>query len=351
MGGRAAGCEPGAFGPAHQGSAGGSAATSYFETSDGEVRRVAHDQVSHHKMTHSRFLPALPNVPRPAQLWRMKGAVFVLTLLLSPLANAQRATSSDWFPLDVGSTWSYRSLEGATFDRHVLADPSGIPDRVVVEDELKGPDGTPLDSRRYVVRVRESTGMWFTLQRDHPSDRLSPCPIPRRVLKTASCQGEESRRKALEGDGPVIVGTSVLDRETLTYVSETGFGVTVYARGIGPVLFTEENTTYVLESAEQGVPPVQGTVGLSNALVAQGVSVWPTPTRGPVTLRYSTDTTGPLFADVLDALGRKIMDVALPPGPGTQAVHLDLPSGTGVVIVRVRSETETIGTARTVRVR
>ena len=303
-------------------------------------------------MTLTRFLSALRNVPRPFRIARAKGAVFVTALLLTPLVQAQgRATNTEWFPLDVGSSWSYRSLDGSTLNRQVLPDPSGIPDRVVVEDEIRGENGTLLDAREFGVRVRESTGMWITLRRDDPAARLSPCPIPRRIRKTASCQGEESRRKALEGDGPVLVGTSVLDRETLTYVSETGFGIAVYARGIGPVLFTEEDETYVLESFELGSSLVQEAAGPASGLVAQGVSVWPTPTTGPVTLQYSTDVEGPLFAEVFDALGRRIMDVALPPGPGAQAVRLELPAGTGAVIVRVRSETETVGTARTVRVR
>ncbi|WP_420457550.1 hypothetical protein [Rubrivirga sp.] len=301
-------------------------------------------------MTPSRFLSALRNVPRPFRILPAKGAVFVAALLLAPLAHAQRATSTEWFPLDVGTSWVYRSLNGTTLHRQVLPDPAGIPERALVKDVFADAGGGLLSSREFVVRVRESTGMWFTLRRDDPSSRLSPCPIPRRILPTASCLGEESRRKTLEGDGPVLVGTELLDRETLTYVSETGFGIAVYARGIGPVLFNEGTSVYVLDSFEEG-GSFQELVGPANAETVQGVSVWPTPTAGPVTLQYSTEADGPLFADVFDALGRRIMDVELPPGPGTQTVRLDLPRGSGAVIVRVRSETETIGTARTVQVR
>ncbi len=302
-------------------------------------------------MTLSRFLPALPNVPHLFQFWPMKGAVFGAALLLAPLAHAQRATSSEWFPLEVGTSWVYQSLDGTTLNRQVLPDPAQIPGRVVVEDEIVGADGVPLDSYQFVVRVRESTGMWITLRRDRPSSRLSPCPIPRRLLATASCQGEETRRLAAEGEGPVWVGSTAFDRPTLTYASATGFGIAVYAQGIGPVVFNEGETVYVLEFFGSGGLSAQGPAGLASGPTVEGVSVWPTPTTGPLTLQYATDADGPLVADVLDMLGRRILEVPLPSGPGTQTVRLDLPPGTGATIVRVRSETGVVGTARTVRVR
>ena len=87
------------------------------------------------------------------------------------------------------------------------------------------------------------------------------------------------------------------------------------------------------------------TFGRSNALTstadapvasdALALTVGPNPTRGPVTVRFAAALPSPASVEVVDVLGRLVARVDL--AAGALTAPLDVPTGAGVYVVRVRS--------------
>ncbi|MGB3542222.1 hypothetical protein [Rubrivirga sp.] len=252
------------------------------------------------------------------------------------------AQETAWYPLATGTTWTFAALDGSTRTRSVQRDTvvAGESFRVV-EDVDQDSRGVRVGTRRFVVRYDATSATWRSGQ--GRSTALAPCPLPAVPAESVSCDDEGTDvRRASVGSGPVPVGDDVLEVETLTLTSRVGFDIIVYAKGVGPIFFTEEGRAFSLTSRAQD--------DLEDELEA--VRAWPSPTAGPFTLWYRADTSAPLAGETLDVLGRRVASFALPPAPAGRTRLLNLPTAAGVYVVRVRRADGTVlGETRVVRVR
>lgn len=249
--------------------------------------------------------------------------------------------------------WAFSGAGGDSRLIHVVRDTvvEGEP-YVVVSDE-RVVDGRPAEAHRHVVRYDRPSSrvVAWTDGGGRSVSSLSPCPLALPDDALVTCDEGGLPWRAGEDAGPLPSLGMEAPVRNRSFASTLGFSFYVLAEGIGPVLYSDARSFLRLTYARVGGK--EHGAAASPLPPPPEADLWPNPTAGDVTLRYSPPEPGPVTADVYDALGRRVAEAPLPPGPGPRTARLNVPSALppGAYVVRVRAPSGVVAVARFVRIR
>lgn len=265
----------------------------------------------------------------------------------SAVANQEGDAPADgeaFFPLVPGSVMDFEGGEAGTLRRSVVGDTIVAARRYVsVIDTMWAPSGDLVGAYHYIARYDADATrvvVWDG-QTERLSSRLAPCPLTGGGAVVCASTESAELRDVTEGEGGLPFDPYHVVA-TRTFASELGFGVLVLAEGIGPVLIVDSERTYALQYARIGGEEVGTPLRplLQNAQVAAPprLRAWPNPSAGRITLHYEGAGSGPVTADVFDALGRRVLVIPFPAGGDTRDIVVDLAEmvSPGAYTVRVR---------------
>lgn len=289
----------------------------------------------------------------------------LLTVTGSTLSYAQDEDLSRYYPLDVGDKWVYGNYEWDCFEKdcdleRVYVRREVVEEIVIREETYAAVEVSVLDADRGTVLCTSAYGARvnaFVLDGEPEAVvdivEIEP-PCNDAFLEVTGDQHLEEMRSLANGAPSmqsVYIGGLTYNlmvrrdsfdpdlREVdLTFARDVGLVQIDWFRDIGPGF--SEYGSFSLEYAEvggdvYGARPVTAEPGVP-ASSPTAVTLYPNPTRGPVTIQSVRTGARPATVEVFDVLGRLVLSRDLGPQPDAVEHRLDLTDvPAGVYIVRI----------------